>query len=102
MAVSWTTESTINVSQGNMDPSKPRKVTSVKGRVTAGNYALGTKSERQAVFIETAENRWLLRRKGAPAFGDRSLDEFVGHTVECDGFVIGETLLADKVEVAKD
>ena len=83
-----------------MDANKPRRVVAVNGRVTQGTYAAGSKSERHALFIETTEHRWLLRRKGAPAFGDTSLDEFIGRVVVCDGFVTGKTLIVDQIEAA--
>lgn len=36
-----------------MNGSKPIPVTGLRGRVTRGLYAEGSKSEREAVFLET-------------------------------------------------
>ena len=69
--------------------------------MTTGLYAKGSKSERQAVFIETATGRFILRRKTGPVFADARLKRFVGHTVECDGFFVGTTLLAEKIRVVE-
>jgi hypothetical protein len=80
------------------DPSQPVRVKNVRGRVTKGPYARGTKSEREAVFIETGDNRYVLRRKDGPVFADGALDRYVDHTVTCDGFVLGTTLLAERIE----
>lgn len=82
-----------------MSSSNPVRVAALRGRVTQGEYGKGSKSEREAVFIETTNGRYILRRKSGPVFGDTELVGYVGHEVECDGFVIGTTLLADRVEV---
>ena len=82
-----------------MSSTSPIRVTAVRGRVTQSKYGAGSKSERDAVFIETASVRYILRRKGGPVFGDTEIIRYVGHQVECDGFVIGTTLLAERVEV---
>lgn len=79
----------------------PERVEKLRGRVTKGPYARGSKSERQAVFIETDDGRYVLRRKTGPVFADAKLKRFVGHTVECDGFFVGTTLLAEKIELIK-
>jgi hypothetical protein len=76
-------------------------VTAVHGRVTRGEYGKGSKSEREAVFLETPEARYVLRRKTGPVFGDTELTRYVGHEIKCDGFVVGTTLLAERIEVVK-
>ena len=80
---------------------RPEPVENLQGRVTQGPYAKGSKSERQAVFLETERGRFILRRKGGPAYSDARLKRFVGHTVECDGFFVGTTLLAERIKVVK-
>lgn len=84
-----------------MSSTQPIRVTALHGRVTQGIYGKGSKSEREAVFIETADARYVLRRKTGPVFGDTELTRYVGHKVECDGFVIGTTLLAERIEVVE-
>ena len=80
------------------ESSRPVSVNKLRGRVSRGDYAKGSKSERDAVFIDTGDGRFLLRRKGGPVFADADLERHVGHTVECDGFLVGSTLLADRIE----
>jgi len=41
----------------------------------------------------------VLRRKDGPSFGDRSLEKYVGKRVKCDGFIVGYTLLAERIEI---
>lgn len=79
--------------------SRPEPVNQLRGRVTRGEYAKGSKSEREAVFLDTGDRRYLLRRKGGPVFADPELERFVGHEVECGGFLVGTTLLAERIEL---
>jgi len=81
------------------ETSQPQPVKKLRGRVTRGPYGKGSKSEREAVFIETSDGRYLLRRKAGPVFADAELERYVGHTVECDGFLVGTTLLAERIDV---
>jgi len=81
-----------------MSSAQPIRVTSFRGRVTTGIYAKGSKSEHEAVFIETASGRYVLRRKTGHVFNDAELKQYIGHEVECDGFLIGATLLAERIE----
>ena len=79
--------------------ASPKKVDALRGQVTRGLYAKGSKSEREAVFLETPTERYILRRKTGPVFGDTELDQYVGHQVECAGFVTGTTFLMERVRV---
>jgi hypothetical protein len=79
----------------------PRRVDGVSGVVVRGPFAVGSKSERIAVWLETADGRFVLRRKDGPSFGDRALDKYVGKRVKCDGFIVGYTLLAESIAVAE-
>lgn len=65
----------------------------------SGTYGKGSKSEREAVFMQTPDARYILRLKTGRAFTDTKLWEYVGHEVECDGFLVGTTLLAERIEL---
>jgi hypothetical protein len=82
-----------------MDSSEPVPIKQLRGHVTRGVYGKNTKSEREAIFIETGTERYILRRKTGPAYADKQLDRYVGRTVMCDGFLLGTTLLADTISV---
>ena len=84
-----------------MDPSRPVPVSKLRGTVVRGDYAKGSKSERSALFLATARGRFILRRKTGPVFGDEALEPYVGRVVECDGFVAGSTLLAERIRPAE-
>ena len=77
---------------------RPRKVDGLVGRVELGPFGTGSKSEREAVWIETKDERLVLRRKGGPSYGDPELARYVGKRVKCDGFVVGYMLLAEHIE----
>jgi hypothetical protein len=81
--------------------AQPVKVDKLRGHVSRGRYGAGSKSERNAVFIDTEDGRFILRRKTGPVFGDKALERYVGHEVECDGFLVGSSLLADHIDVLK-
>ena len=55
----------------NSGQEGPQRVASLIGAVVRGPFGTGSKSERQAVWFETAEGRFVLRRKEGPTFGDR-------------------------------
>jgi hypothetical protein len=78
---------------------KPQRVEGVVGNVATGTFGAGSKSEREAVWLETAERRLVLRRKSGPSFGDESLRRLVGRRVKCNGFVVDYVLLADHIEI---
>ena len=90
-----------NVFMAYSDSPSLQKVISLGGRVVAGEYGKGSKSERPALFLETASGRFILRRKTGPVFGDDELQKYVGQQVECDGFLSGNTLLAEKIKTTK-
>ena len=82
-----------------MGSSSPEKVSNLVGAVVRDPFATGSKSERDAIWLETDGRRLVLRRKDGPTFGDRALEEYVGKRVKCDGFLVGYTLLAERIEV---
>ena len=83
------------------DSSQPLAVKNLRGKVTRGVYGKASKSERETLFIETKNGRFILRRKTGPAYSDAQLDRYLGHTVECDGFLVGSTLLAERIGVVE-
>jgi hypothetical protein len=79
--------------------SGPHRVEDLIGAVARGSFGAGSKSERQAVWFETAKGRFVLRRKEGPTFGDKALEQYVGKRVRCSGFVVDYTLLAERIEI---
>ena len=79
----------------------PEKVDGLTGTVVRGSFGKGSKSEREAIWLDTDGRRLVLRRKGGPAMDDRALEKYVGKRVKCDGFVVGYSLLADRIETLR-
>ncbi|QND41118.1 hypothetical protein [Rhizobium ruizarguesonis] len=73
---------------------------SVTGVVSLGSVDHGSKSERDAVVLRTPEGEsYVLRRAGAPSFGDHSMDELVGKRISTTGFAKGSTLIVKEWKV---
>jgi len=79
------------------DKDEPRRVEGLSGKVERGAFGTGSKSARVAVYIETAQGRFVLRRKEGPATDDATLDRYVGKRVTCSGFIVGYALLAENI-----
>ena len=80
--------------------SGPQKIEALQGNVVRAPFAAGSKSERQAIWLETARGRFVLRRKDGPTFGDKALEKYVGKRVTCDGFIVDYMLLAERIEIS--
>jgi hypothetical protein len=77
----------------------PKRVAGVTGSVARAPFGGDSKSRHVAVWIDTGAARYVLRRKGGPAMGDKVLDRYVGHEVRCDGVLLEHTLLAERIEI---
>ncbi len=56
-------------------------------------FGAGSKSDREAVILETDDEDLVLRREGGNAFSDSKLDELVGHRIRGVGRRTGYTLI---------
>lgn len=83
----------------NQDDSTPKRVDALTGRVVRAPFGSGSKSARDAVWLETPERRFVLRRKEGPTFDDKALNAYVGKKVACSGFVVGYTVLAERIDI---
>ncbi len=64
-----------------------------QGLVVRKLFGKGSKSEHVAVSLETPSETFMLRRLGGNAFRDSELDKLVGKRIECEGTVVGSTVL---------
>lgn len=55
------------------------------GKVTKRPFAVGSKSERNAIRLETSDGSYVLRREGGNPLYDPALEQLVGKTIECQG-----------------
>lgn len=77
----------------------PERITALTGTVIRAQFAKGSKSEREGIWLQAGERNLLLRRKGGPSFGDAQLERYIGKTVQCDGFVLDHLLLIERITV---
>jgi hypothetical protein len=76
---------------------------SVKGIVSRGTVDSGSRSEREAVVLNTLQgDTYVLRRLGSVAFGDNSMDGLIGKTIQTDGLAKGSTLIIRDWKVLAD
>ncbi len=63
--------------------------------------AKGSKSERRAVYLETKNGSYVLRRRGGNPFFDPVLEKLVGKTIRCKGILTEHTLIMSEWDVVK-
>jgi len=68
----------------------------LKGKLVMKKFGAGSKSEYDAVYIETGQGDFVLRQMGANAFDDPELKKLVGKKVKVEG------VLQDYLFLAKD
>ena len=64
-----------------------------QGKVVKGPFAVGSKSEHEAVYLRSKKGVYVLRRVGGNAFHDPELEKLVGKIIQCHGVITGYTLL---------
>jgi hypothetical protein len=65
----------------------------LRGTVVKALYGKGTKSEHEAVLLDTGDGTYRLRRAGGNPFADPELDELVGREVVVTGTVHQGTVI---------
>jgi hypothetical protein len=68
----------------------------VRGTVTRRPYAVGSKSEHEAVMLVTDEGEFRLQRKGGNPFADPELERLVGKRIEAEGVVAGPAFILER------
>jgi hypothetical protein len=57
------------------------------GKVVKGPFGTGSKSEHEAVYLDSDKGRYVLRRQGGNPFYDPELQKLVGRDIRCTGEV---------------
>lgn len=68
------------------------------GRVSQEAFGARSKSAHQAVYIETPEGRFVLRKQGGNPFYEPEIADLVGKTIRCTGEVNNYVLTISKWE----
>jgi hypothetical protein len=71
----------------------------LSGEVVKKAFGTGSKSEREAVMLETVEGSFVLRRQGGNPFHDAELEKLVGKRIEATGTLTGYTFLLSRYTV---
>jgi len=71
------------------------------GKVTKKLLGKGSKSESEAIFLETEKGEYVLRRQVGNPFHDPELQKLVGKTIRCTGLAREYVLkISDWTELA--
>lgn len=57
----------------------------LKGIIVEGNFGKGSKSEHNAIYLDTGEKKYRLKRRGGNPFYDETLHNLVGKTISAEG-----------------
>jgi hypothetical protein len=68
----------------------------VEGEVVRRLVGAGSKSEREAVVLDTPERTYLLRRREGNPFADPVLNELVGQRLRLEGTALETTFVIDR------
>jgi hypothetical protein len=79
-------------------PKKKAGPVTLTGKVVLKPYSPGSKSEHDAVFLETDSGSFLLRRIGGNPFHDEVLHKWVGQNVKATGMLDKNLLLAKDIK----
>ena len=73
-----------------------------QGQVVKRPFAVGSKSERDGVFLETKRDTYLLRQIGGSPYYDRELEKLVGKTIKAEGEIDDYMLFVSGWKVLDD
>lgn len=70
----------------------------LKGKISVRNFGEGSKSEHAAVYLDTDQGSYVLRKKGANPFEDPGLLKLEGKEVTVEGTLDKYIFFADTIE----
>ena len=68
------------------------------GKVITKDVAKGSKSEHEAVCLETEEGTFILRREGGNPFYDSVLHKLVGKQINATGIINDDLFIAKNIK----
>ncbi len=80
----------------NESPSNKNEV-ELTGTVIEKPFGTGSKSEHNAIYLQTDSGDYQLRRLGGNPFADPELKKWVGKKVVATGMVSGELVVAREI-----
>ncbi len=82
-----------------MSPNEKNDSVQLTGKVTTGNFSKGSKSEHDAIYLETEKGSFVLRRKGENPFEDPVLKKLIGKTISANGMIHNKIFFVSDVKV---
>lgn len=79
-------------------PGKEKGEIKLTGKVVKKKFGAGSKSEHEAIYLETAEGTYQLRRLGGNPFADPELKKLIGKKVVAMGVLTQSLFLASSVK----
>jgi hypothetical protein len=79
------------------DTNKSDKEVELSGKVVVKKFGEGSKSEHEAVYLETATESYVLRKIGSNPFHDTSLHKLKGKNITARGTINNYIFLAKEV-----
>ena len=80
-----------------MKADKTNNQTEITGTVVRKKFSEGSKSEHDAIYIETETSSYVLRRVGANPFSDPELEKLVGKKICATGTINDYLFLASDI-----
>jgi hypothetical protein len=72
--------------------------TTLTGKVVQKTFGENSKSEHNAVYLQTSEDIYQLRRLGGNSFSDPVLNKLVGKNITATGILTGMLFLAKDIK----
>lgn len=72
----------------------------LKGKVICKTFGKGSKSEHEAIYLETEQGEYVLRKAGSNPFENKELNEFVGKQVVATGAVKAYLFVVEEIKEA--
>ena len=85
------------MSGGKKNTGKIKEV-QLSGKVVMKKASEGSKSERNAVFLQTENKSYVLRKMGGNPFKDTSLEIFAGKSITATGILDRNLFLAKEIK----
>lgn len=84
-----------------MSPDKKNEQVKLTGKVTTGIFSKGSKSEHEAVYLETEQGSFILRISGGNPFENPVLKKLAGKMIKAKGRIHNNIFIAnaDDLEV---
>lgn len=71
----------------------------LSGKVIRKQFAAGSKSEHDAVFLDTGETSYKLKKAGGNPFYDASLEKLVGKKVSATGIINDYLFIVTEIKI---